>query len=240
MLPVDIMIRRLRADTSLTEEGIAEIRSLPIRVKEVRPDSIIVREGDRPTQCCLVVQGFACRFKVAENGKRQILSFHIPGDIPDLQSLFLGKMDHDLATISPCTLGFIDHHAIDAVISKHASIMRALWRETLIDASIFREWIVNIGVRPASSRLAHLLVELRERMAAVGLTKDDVFEFPVTQAELAEALGLTPVPVNRVLQEFRAARVLDVHKNTVTITDHAKVMATAGFNDTYLHIVRNV
>jgi CRP-like cAMP-binding protein len=240
MLPVDTLIRKLRADTNLTEEGIAVIRSLPIQVKEMRPDTFIVREGDRPTQCCLIVRGFACRSKVAENGKRQILSFHISGDIPDLQSLFLKKMDHDLATISSCTLGFIEHRIVDKLITEHPSVARALWRETLIDSSILREWIVNMGLRQASSRLAHLLAELRERMAAVGLTENETFEFPVTQTELAEALGLTPVHVNRVLQEFRAARVLDLHKNKVTIIDLPEVMATAGFDDSYLHIVRNV
>lgn len=239
MHATEMLIRRLRVDTHLSEDDAQALKSLPVHVREFPADTPIVLEGDRPSQCCLVMNGFACRSKVVMQGERQILSFHIPGDIPDLQSLFLKIMDHDLATISPATLGFIDHAALRALIDAHPAIARALWRETLIDAAIFREWIVNMGVRPAAARMAHLLAEVRSRMAAVGLVHDKEFEFPVTQAKLGEALGLSTVHVNRVLQAFRAEHVLDLKKNTVTITDYEKVVAAAGFDDSYLHRSRN-
>ena len=237
MHPSEILIRRLRVDTRLSEGDAQALKSLPIQVKDVDADTNIVREGDRPGICCLIIKGFACRSKVASTGKRQILSFHIAGDIPDLQSLFLKKMDHDLATISPATLGFIEHSALDRLIDTNPSVTRALWRETLIDASIFREWIVNMGIRSAPARMAHLLAELRERMAAVGLANGAEFEFPITQTELAEALGLSTVHVNRVLQAFRAEHVLDLQRNKVRIADFEKVVETSGFDDSYLHIV---
>jgi Crp-like helix-turn-helix domain len=148
-------------------------------------------------------------------------------------------MDHDLATISPATLGFIEHSAMNRLIGSYPSIARALWRETLIDASIFREWLVNVVVRPASARMAHLLAELRERMSAVGLAKGGEFEFPITQAELSEALGLSTVHVNRVLQAFRAERVLDLQRNRVTLADMDKVVESSGFDNSYLHFARN-
>jgi CRP-like cAMP-binding protein len=239
MDPTEMLIRKLRVDTHLSEADAQALQSLPLQVKDVEADTNIIREGDRPGVCCLIIKGFACRSKVASTGRRQILSFHIAGDIPDLQSLFLKKMDHDLATISPATLGFIDHSAMNRLIGSHPSIARALWRETLIDASIFREWIVNVGVRPASARMAHLLAELRERMSAVGLADGGKFEFPLTQADLGEALGLSTVHVNRVLQAFRAEQVLDVQRDKVTLTDLEKVVETSGFDNSYLHIAKD-
>jgi CRP-like cAMP-binding protein len=240
MQPTEMLIRRLRADTELTQEDATALEQLPIQMKQVGGDTPIVLEGDCPSQCCLIIRGFACRSKVAHTGKRQILSFHIPGDIPDLQSLFLRTMDHDLTTISPALLGYIAHDALYALINSRPSVARALWRETLIDAAIFREWIVNMGVRPAAARMAHLLAELRERMASVGLTDDGTFEFPVTQTELAEALGLSAVHVNRVLQAFRSRELLDVQKQKVIITDYSEIVAEGGFDEAYLHLARNV
>jgi CRP-like cAMP-binding protein len=240
MHPTEMLIRRLRVDMHLSDEDSNALKALPIQVKEVEDNTPIVSEGDRPTKCCLLIQGFACRSKVADTGRRQILSFHIPGDIPDLQSLFLRTMDHDLTTMSDATVGFIDHTAVNALIDERPSIGRALWRETLIDSAIFREWIVNVGVRPAAGRMAHLLAELRERMASVGLTEDGTFNFPITQNKLAEALGLSAVHVNRVLQSFRARHILDLQKQQVTIANHDAVIAAGGFDDTYLHLTRNV
>lgn len=239
MHPTEILTRRLRVDANLSEDDAKALKSLPIQVKNVDADTNIVREGDRPSVCCVIIKGFACRSKVASTGRRQILSFHIAGDIPDLQSLFLKKMDHDLATISPATLGFVEHSALDRLIGTNPSIARALWRETLIDAAIFREWIVNVGVRPASARMAHLLAELRERMAAVGLANGQEFEFPITQTELGEALGLSAVHVNRVLQAFRAEHVLDLQRNKVRIANVEKVIETSGFDSSYLYIAGN-
>ncbi len=240
MHPTEMLIRRLRVDTHLSDEDSDALKALPIQIKEVEDNTPIVSEGDRPAKCCLLIQGFACRSKVADTGRRQILSFHIPGDIPDLQSLFLRTMDHDLTTMSDATVGFLDHTAVNALIDARPSIGRALWRETLIDSAIFREWIVNVGVRPAAGRMAHLLAELRERMASVGLTEDGTFNFPITQNKLAEALGLSAVHVNRVLQSFRARHILDLQKQQVTIANHDAVVTAGGFDDTYLHLTRNV
>jgi CRP-like cAMP-binding protein len=240
MHPTEMLIRRLRVDTHLSDEDAEVLSNVNIQIREVDADTFIVSQGNRPTKCCLVIEGFVRRSKVADSGRRQILSFHIPGDIPDLQSLFLRTMDHDLTTISEATLGFIDHAVVNAFINVRPSIGRALWRETLIDAAILREWMVNLGVRPAAGRMAHLLAELQERMASVGLAEDGTFHFPITQSDLAEALGLSAVHVNRVLQSFRARRVLDLQRQHITIVNHDKVVAEGGFDSTYLHLTRNV
>src|ERR1700759_2281302 len=205
-----MMIRRLRVNSVVSDEDAAALKALPSTVKDVPEETRLVREGDRPTRCIVIMSGFAFRSKVSESGKRQILSFHPAGDMPDLHGLLLDRMDHDLTTLSRARIAFIEHRHINRLIEDRPKLGRALWRETIVDASIFREWIVNLGTRDAAGRLAHLLAEMRSRLAAVGLAADDEFEFPITQSKLADALGISTVHVNRVIQAFRAEGVLDV------------------------------
>jgi len=172
-VPTEMMIRRLRVNSVVTDEDAAALKGLPSTVKEVPEETSLVREGDRPTRCIVIMSGFAFRSKVAESGKRQILSFHPAGDMPDLHGLLLDRMDHDLMTLSQATVAFIEHRHIKQLIEARPKLAQALWRETIVDASIFREWIVNLGTRDAAGRLAHLLTEMRSRLAAVGLAADD-------------------------------------------------------------------
>ena len=229
------LVRKLRKHAELDEADIAAIAALPIDVKHLAPHATIVIEGDRPTQCCLVIEGFAIRSKTTDGGKRQILSVHIPGDIPDLQSLFLPVMEHDLKALSACTVGLIPHEALRALIRARPSVAEALWRETLIDAAIFREWIVNVGRRSASRRLAHFLLEMRQRLEPVGLARDGQFELPMTQADLADTLGLTPVHINRVMKTLRRDGVLEFRKFVVTLSDAEELTDLSDFDDLYLH-----
>src|SRR6201985_2831929 len=185
-MPTEMMIRRLRVNSTISDEDAAALRALPSSVKQIPEGAAFVREGDRPTHGCVIMNGFAFRAKITESGKRQILSFHPAGDMPDLHGLLLDRMDHDLMTLSRATVAFIEHRHINQLIENRPDLARALWRETIVDASIFREWIVNLGTRDAAGRLAHLLAEMRSRLVAVGLAAEDEFEFPITQSELAE------------------------------------------------------
>src|SRR3954465_11532867 len=198
MQATERLLRKLQLSTLLDADDVKAIERLPVMLKEVAAHSAIVREGERPAQCCLLINGFLCRSKTTDAGKRQIMSIHIAGEIPDLQSLHLHVMDHDLTTLSRSTLGFISHDAIRVLTRERPRVADALWRETLIDAAVFREWIVNVGRRPAVVRLAHLLAEIGTRLQCMGLATDDRFELPMTQLDIADALGLTPVHVNRV------------------------------------------
>jgi CRP-like cAMP-binding protein len=157
--------RRLRVSTNLNEEDEQAIRNLPITLKRVGAGDRIVSYGDRPSSCCLVVDGFVLRSKVVGGGNRQILAFHQPGDIPDLQSLYLNVMDHDVSALGDALLGFIPHSSLDDLIRRRPNVTKALWRDTLTDAAIFREWICNVGQRPAPSRLAHLIIEIYTRLS---------------------------------------------------------------------------
>ena len=197
------LIRKLESIGRLSDQDKQAIFSLPMTIRSMNADEDIVRDGDSPNECCLIVEGFACRYKLTEDGKRQIMSFHMPGDIPDLQSLFLTVMDHSLGTLVPSRLAFIPHEAIYDLTARHANVAAVLWRDTLIDAAVFREWMIGIGRRSAYARIAHLLCELLVRFRAVELTDNHAFELPITQTELGDALGLSTVHVNRSLQELR-------------------------------------
>ena len=170
--PARFLVLKLESITDLTRAETQALLDLPMRVQDIRADQDIVREGDRPSQCCLLVEGFACRYKLTNTGKRQIFAFHTPGDIPDSLSLQLKTMDHSLGTNTPCTVGFIPHEHMRELFRQHPRLTDVFWRDTLIDAAIFREWMIGIGRKSAKARLAHLLCEMFMRLKAVGKEAD--------------------------------------------------------------------
>jgi CRP-like cAMP-binding protein len=232
----DVLVRKLRSISPLTADESQCLLKLPLSIQQVAADQDIVREGDRPSECCLVIEGFTCRYKVTEEGKRQIFSFHTPGDIPDLQSLHLEVMDHSLKTLTPCKSAFIPHDSSAELTRRCPHVGDLLWRDTLIDAAVFREWMIGIGRRSAYTRIAHLLCEVFVRLRAVGLTNDFECDFPITQTEIGDALGLSTVHVNRSLQELRAHGLIDLRRGTLAILDWAGLKKAGEFDPTYLHL----
>jgi CRP-like cAMP-binding protein len=207
-----------------------------MQITKLRADQDVVREGDRPSRCFAILEGFACSFKHTGKGRRQIMGFFIPGDIPDLQSLHLKTLDHTLGTITPCTVGFIPHEAVRDLCSRFPRITSALWRNTLVDGAVFREWVVNNGRRDARSRMAHLLCEMLSRLRAVGLAEDHSCELPITQGEFADATGISNVHVNRVLQELRSEGLIILTGKILKIPDWEKLKEVGDFDPTYLHL----
>jgi CRP-like cAMP-binding protein len=237
-MPTDFaakLLTKLTASTILDDDDTRAIQDLSIRSRELGPNKVIVAEGDRPRECCLIGEGFAFRSKTTFDGQRQVLSLHIPGEIPDLQSIHLKLMDHDLVTLTPCTLGYISHEEMRALTRRRPNVAAALWRETLIDAAIFREWVVNLGRRSATTRMLHLLAELYYRLKAIGQARDGMFEFPITQTQLADCLGLSTVHVNRVLQELRKQDLVKVNRSEFQLLKLDELSDLAGFDPAYLH-----
>ena len=234
--PLQKLIRKLESITQLTPDEKQAVLSLPATIKELHPDQDVVREGDRPWQCCLVLEGFLCRYKQLPDGTRQIHSFHVPGDIPDLQSLHLSVMDHNLAAISASKVAFIPHDPLRDLTHAYPLLADKLWRDTLVDAAIFREWIVNVGSREAASRIAHVICETFLKLKAVGLTSGNSFDFPITQSELGDATGLSTVHVNRSVQKLRSEGLIILQKGRCTIENWESLKELALFDPTYLHL----
>ncbi len=197
-----------------------------------------VREGSRPTNSTLLVEGFAARYKIVENGSRQITALHTPGDFVDLHSLLLKTMDHGVLAITPCKVALAPHAALRDLSATHPHLSRLLWLMTLIDGAIHREWLVFMGRTPAVAHAAHLLCEIYAQLDVVGLAPERRFDFPITQSDLGDVLGLSSVHVNRVLQELRAKGLIRWENHEVTILDWDSLKAQGQFDPTYLHMVR--
>lgn len=229
------LLKKLGKISDMNEDDIKAIKSMPIVVKQVPDHHYVVRDRERPSQCCLVIEGYAVRSKTTRQGRRQILSIHIPGDIPDVQSLHIEVMDHDLITLTPAILGFIPHIAIREMHRTRPRVAEIFWRETLIDAAMFREWIVNVGQRQAPSRMAHLVLELKRRLEVIGPVVSNMFQLPMTQDELGDALGLTAVHVNRTIKQLRDGGLMEFQRQTVKILNEPKLKELADFDELYLH-----
>jgi CRP-like cAMP-binding protein len=230
-----VLIRKLESIATLSDEERQAIQSLPVRIHKLDARQDIVRDGDVPTHCCLILDGWACRYKLLSGGKRQIFSFHIAGDIPDLQSLNLHILDHSVATMKPATVAFIPHESLRKLAADFPRIGTLLWRDTLIEAAIFRQWMVGMGRRSAFERIAHLFCELYLKLQAVGLAKNYSCPLPTTQVDLADALGLTSVHINRVLKEMRGQSLITLRSSTLVIKAWDELLRIAEFDPTYLH-----
>lgn len=233
---MSMLIRKLESIATVSEAERQAIKSLPVRTQALNARQDIVRDGDKPSHCCLILDGWACRFKLLREGKRQILSFHIAGDIPDLQSLHIHTMDHSLATVTKATVAFIPHESLRDLAADFPSVGALLWRDTLIDAAIVREWMTGMGRRSAVERIAHLFCELYLKLQAVGLADDYRCPLPITQTDLADALGLTPVHVNRVLKEMRGSALIALRSSTLVIEAWEELLRVAEFDPAYLHL----
>jgi len=229
------VIRKLEMLAPLTEADRDAVRSLPLTVKTAPANRLLVGEGDVATNCCVLLGGYACRYKTTADGGRQIVSFHMPGDILDLQHLLLSRADHNVQTITEATLAWVPAAELRRVAQDRPILAQALWRDTLIDASIFREWVLNVGRRGAKSRVAHMLCEFAARREKAGLGSVERFELPMTQEQIADATGLTAVHVNRMLHELADDRVIVRDKRAVEIADWTQMCRVADFDPAYLH-----
>jgi CRP-like cAMP-binding protein len=230
------LIRKLEQFTKLSTEDKRVLDDAARgRVRRRRAREDVIREGDKPLDVNLILEGWACRYKMLPDGRRQITAFFVPGDLCDQHVFVLCEMDHSIAALTPITFAEISRNTFQDITSNYRRITQALWWDTLVTAAIQREWVVNLGRRTAFERLGHLLCELFMRLRAVGLTSGDTCELPVTQAELADAAGLTPVHVNRTLQELRAADLIIQRGKHLTIPDLKALETASLFNLSYLH-----
>ncbi|MEA3065026.1 MAG: hypothetical protein QOJ27_1472 [Sphingomonadales bacterium] len=229
------MVRRLERRSPLGEAGRRGLLGLPHTIRSVSAGAHLIRDGDRTEHCCLLLTGFAHRYKITGEGGRQIISIHMASEFVDLQNGLLSIADHSVQLLTNAEVAYIPQRAIMDLALGDSSVGQALWIDTLIDASIFREWVVNVGRRDSRARVAHLLCEFSMRLAAAGLATDHHYELPMTQEQLADAVGLTSVHVNRVLKQLGEDRLISRDKRRIVIEDWPRLRATGDFNERYLH-----
>jgi CRP-like cAMP-binding protein len=198
----------------------------------------ILHEGQKVDQIHLVASGLAARSKTLEDGGRQLMAFLIPGDLCDVEVFVLDAMDHDIIALTPTTCILIAAEKMQGLLTQSGDVTRALWWSTMTDSAVLREWIVGHGRRDASERMAHLFCELLVRYRIVGQAEDNRFDFPLTQEELASATGMTPVHVNRVLQQLRSDSLIELSGKSLEILDFAGLREAAQFESAYLHLIR--
>jgi CRP-like cAMP-binding protein len=233
--PLTWLIRKLERFGPLDARDRQRLAALSLRLETVPRFRELVREGDLPDQCCLLVEGYACRYKETAKGARQIVSFHLRGDLLDIQHLLLSQADHSLYAITGATVAWIPKQELLQLAWERPAIGRALWRDCLVDASIFREWVLNVGRRDAKSRVAHMLCEFVARCEAAGLGNAENFHFPMTQDQVADATGLTAVHVNRTLRTLDDEGALVRDRNQFSVLNWQRLCTIADFDPAYLH-----
>ncbi len=225
---------RLTSRSFLTDDEQLAILNLPCHAIQTQSNRDFVRLGERSDHVCLLVAGLVGRFGQNRDGERQITAIHIPGDIPDLYSVVQPAGSSALQALSVATVLRIPHRAIQQVTAQYPGVAEALWRDCMVDAAILSQWVVNVGRRDAKCRLAHLLCEMATRLDAVGAGNEVEFSFAVTQAQLADATGMTPVHVNRTIKVLRQAGLVDVRLRSVHIADWKGLTAAGDFDPDYL------
>jgi CRP-like cAMP-binding protein len=229
------MVNRLERRSPLEPADRQALLGLSHNVKKLAASAHIVRDGDVPDYCTLLLSGFAYRYKLTGEGGRQIISIHCAAEFLDLQNSFLGVADHSVQMLTEGELALAPVHLVQELALTRPAIGRALWIDTLIDASIFREWVVNVGRRDSRARVAHLLCEFSLRLEAAGLASNHQYELPMTQEQLADAVGLTSVHVNRVLKQLGEEGLIRRDRRSILIEDWKRMREAGDFNERYLH-----
>lgn len=228
-------IDKLRSLAPLNDDDIGALTAATARSRSVPTRRDLIREGDRPGPVFVVLEGWACRYKVLPNGARQVLAFLMPGDSCDLHVGLLAEMDHNIQSITPARVATVDRAEMDRIMDSRPGIAKALYIAQLIDEGTMRAWITSMGRRTSIERVAHLMCELYLRARNIGLTTATELELPLSQLLLADSLGMTPVHLNRVLKKLRLSGAMTLKRGSLVITDPLMLTEIAGFDENYLH-----
>jgi CRP-like cAMP-binding protein len=233
---ISVHLKKLKRRTQLSSEEEQAIRSCVAETRRVPADQLLVRSGEELNASMILIEGWVARSKDLAGGERQVTELHVAGDFPDLHGFTLKRLDHDLLTLSDCIVAVVPHERLLQVTEKFPRLARLYWFSTNVDGAITRELALSLGQRSAMARMAHLFCELYVRLNAVGRARADGFEFPLTQRELSECLGLTVVHANRTIQELRRRRLVEMENRQLTILDRRGLEGLAEFDPSYLHL----
>jgi CRP-like cAMP-binding protein len=235
---IAVHLKKLRKRVEITAEEERVIRDSVAETKRVGPDQLVVRSGQELSVSLMLLDGWLARIKDLAGGERQVTQLHVAGDFADLHGFTLKRLDDDVATLSDCKIGVVPHETIREITERYPRLARIFWFSTNMDAAIQRELALSLGQRSAISRMAHLFCELFVRLDVVGKVSDDGYEFPLTQRELSECLGLTVVHANRTLQELRRRGLIELGNRRLTILDRRGLDGIAEFDPSYLYLDR--
>jgi CRP-like cAMP-binding protein len=233
---ISVHLKKLKRRTQLSSEEEQAIRSCVAETRRVPADQLLVRSGEELSASMILIDGWLARSKDLSGGERQVTELHVAGDFPDLHGFTLKRLDHDLMTLSDCIVAVVPHERLLQVTEKFPRLARLYWFSTNVDGAITRELALSLGQRSAMARMAHLFCELYVRLNAVGRARADGFEFPLTQRELSECLGLTVVHANRTIQELRRRRLIELVNRQLTILDRRGLEGLAEFDSSYLYL----
>jgi CRP-like cAMP-binding protein len=220
----------------LDHEDRKAVLDLPVRIRQLDAGAYLVREGCLPVNCSVLIEGYAYRQKTTGDGGRQIIALCIPGDAVDLQNMFLNIADHAVQMLTAGKVADLKRSDLQDLVMARPAIGAAVIKSTLVEASIVREWVVNVGRRHARERIAHILCEFAVRLEARGIRGNNVFELPMTQEQLADATGLTPVHVNRVLKALEAEGLIERQRRQIRFPDWRALQDVGDFRRQYLHL----
>ncbi len=228
-------IRKLERFATLHKADVAALTKATTNARWVKPRDDLIREGDRPGPVFVILEGWAFRYTILPSGTRQVLAHLMPGDCCDLHIGLLDEMDHSIQTTTRVCVATIERVQMDTMLERHPAIAKAMYINQLIDEGTMRAWITSMGRRSSVERVAHLMCELYLRARNIGLTDEDQLEVPLSQAMLADSLGMTAVHLNRVLKQLRLDGAMTLKRGSLTISDPAKLAQIAGFDESYLH-----
>ena len=234
-MPGTALIKRLSCIGVLSEDDEKALQSLRGKTISLKKNADIMKLGDRPQHSVIVLRGYLCRHAILRDGSAQIFSLSMASDAPSLETLHLDYVDHNLGALVDSKVALVAHSELNRVLNERTNVLGLVWRETLIQGSIYREWMMRNSNLRANARMAHLFCEIFTRAKAANLNQANRCYLPVSQSTLAAALGLTAVHVNRTLQSMRDTGVADLKGGSLIISDFEALAELGEFNPQYLH-----
>lgn len=235
---ISVHLKKLKRRIELSADEERAIRNAVVETRNVAADQILVRSGNPLNSSLLLLEGWLARSKDLAGGERQVTELHIAGDFADLHGFTLKRLDHDVMTLTDCVIGVVPHERFQDITERFPRLARFYWFSTNVDAAITRELALSLGQRSALARMAHLFCELQVRLDEVGKARPNGYEFPLTQRELSECLGLTVVHANRTIQELRRRGLVELENRQLTILDRQGLEGVAEFDPSYLYLER--
>jgi CRP-like cAMP-binding protein len=232
------LARKLRGFSDLLPPDLATLNAMIADTVRHPAHADLIQEGDRPSHVIIMLEGWAFRYKVLADGRRQIMAFLLPGDLCDPHVFILDRMDHSIGLLTDARLAFIPKETIIDLTDRHPHVARGFWWSSLVDEAVLRHWLLNVGQRDAYDRIAHLFCELWDRLTQVGLRTGNQLEMPLTQEQLGDTMGLTGVHINRMIKRMREDGLIELQHRSLRILDIQRLREIADYDPTYLHLKR--